>query len=96
MALIDRGLSDALLKGMVLSWRQFCPPGKIWQFLVVTNGERMDRVTTGIRWVEAREAAKHPIVQGSPGHKKNDPAPNANRDEGEKPASKSSSSEKTL
>ena len=55
---------------MVLNWEQSCPPGHLdaWRHPVVTTGG-----DTGIWWVEAKDAAKHPathsVQQASSGPK---------------------------
>lgn len=40
---------------------------------------------TGISWLEARDAAKHPLVPRTVSHSKELSAPNVNRADGEKP-----------
>ena len=66
--------------------REILPPGDSWQsletFLVVTPGEGK---ATGIRWVEARDAAQHLTVHRTPLTTQNEPAQAVSSAEAKKP-----------
>lgn len=55
---------------------QFCPPGDIWQclekFLVATAawGGGQEESSTGIEWLEVRDATKHHTISRTDTHKK--------------------------